>query len=159
MVVYSVLGSCLGRYFHKTRNYCDSMHTPVRINFQTRRNTLRSDHRQHIMCASRCKRNCVVQTNSDSLTLNVAKHSGRRQHLIGGCRRQEGWGQAVALGYWSAGQWAAPGSRPVIGKRSAAQRAWCTLRNKPNICYRHVCVVHVFVLGQHQKHTTVCNHL
>jgi len=41
--------------------------------------------------------------------------------LFGGRHRREGWGRAVARGHWSGGQWASPGSQPVIGKRSAVQ--------------------------------------
>jgi len=41
-------------------------------------------------------------------------------------------GGGVALGHWSGGQRAVPGCRPIIGKRSAAHPAWCTLCNKPN---------------------------
>ena len=50
---------------------CIHMHMPVRIEFQTTRNALISDHRQHIMCTSCCKHSSAWTTRRPSPTSSV----------------------------------------------------------------------------------------
>ena len=57
----------------------------------------------------RCSRNDIYILGAGvQATLHKTAAAGHRHHLIGSCRRWEGWGQAVAL--WSLEWWAAGGT-------------------------------------------------